>query len=181
MRPLPVVPSCRVALAAMLALAALAGRLPAADAVEQWGVFELALAGPTEGNPITDVTLTAAFAQGDRRTVVWGFYDGQGQFKVRFMPDRPGEWRYVTSSNVPALNEKSGRFVCEKPSAGNHGPARVRNTYHFAYADGTPYFPIGTTCYAWNHQGEALEQQTLATLKQGPFNKLRFCVFPKHY
>jgi hypothetical protein len=57
----------------------------------------------------------------------------------------------------------------------------VRNTFHFAHADGTPYFPVGTTCYAWTHQGEALEAQTLATLKTGPFNKLRFCVFPKRY
>jgi len=57
----------------------------------------------------------------------------------------------------------------------------VRNTYHFAYEDGTPYFPVGTTCYAWIHQGEELEKQTLETLKKTPFNKLRFCVFPKHY
>ena len=58
---------------------------------------------------------------------------------------------------------------------------RVRNTFHFAYADGTPYFPIGTTCYAWTHQGDELEEQTLATLKAGPFNKMRMCVFPKWY
>ena len=53
--------------------------------------------------------------------------------------------------------------------------------FHFAYADGTSYFPIGTTCYAWVHQGDALEEQTLATLKHAPFNKLRMCVFPKYY
>jgi hypothetical protein len=58
---------------------------------------------------------------------------------------------------------------------------RVRHTFHFAYADGTPCFPVGTTCYAWTHQGDRLEEQTLATLKRAPFNKLRMCVFPKHY
>jgi hypothetical protein len=26
-----------------------------------------------------------------------------------------------------------------RPSKGNHGPVRVHNTYHFAYADGTPF------------------------------------------
>ena len=52
---------------------------------------------------------------------------------------------------------------------------------HFAYQDGTPYHPVGTTCYVWNHQGDALEEQTLATLKSAPFNKMRMCVFPKHY
>ena len=64
---------------------------------------------------------------------------------------------------------------------GNHGPVRVANTYHFAYADGTPYKQIGTTCYVWTHQGDELEEQTLATLGNAPFNKMRMCVFPKHY
>jgi len=58
---------------------------------------------------------------------------------------------------------------------------RVRNTFHFEYADGTPHYDVGTTCYAWVHQGDALEEQTLATLKHAPFNKLRMCIFPKHY
>ena len=58
---------------------------------------------------------------------------------------------------------------------------RVRDTYHFAYADGTPHFSVGTTCYVWNHQGDALEAQTLETLKHAPFNKMRMCVFPKDY
>jgi hypothetical protein len=40
---------------------------------------------------------------------------------------------------------------------------------------------MGTTCYAWTHQGDELEEQTLATLKDSPFNKIRMCVFPKHY
>ncbi|MFC5467314.1 DUF4038 domain-containing protein [Cohnella suwonensis] len=57
----------------------------------------------------------------------------------------------------------------------------MTNQYHFAYEDGTPYFPFGTTCYVWNHQEEELAVQTLRTLKNAPFNKMRMCVFPKHY
>src|SRR5690606_31942863 len=37
------------------------------------------------------------------------------------------------------------------------------------------------TCYVWNLQGDALEEQTLRTLEQAPFNKMRMCVFPKRY
>ena len=55
------------------------------------------------------------------------------------------------------------------------------NHAHFAYADGAPHVPVGTTCYAWVHQGDALEEQTLETLKKAPFNKIRMCVFPKDY
>ena len=93
-------------------------------------------------------------------------------------PDTPGDWTYVTHSEISALNNKTGQFTCVKAAAGNHGPVAVSRVYHFAYADGTPYYPIGTTSYAWIHQGDRLEEQTLATLKTGPFNKMRMCIFP---
>lgn len=149
--------------------------------IEQWGLFELSLEGPATGNPFLDVEFSARFTRGDRQVKVAGFYDGAGTYRVRFMPDSQGEWRYETLSNQAVLHGKTGVVHVGKPAARNHGPVRVRNTYHFAHADGTPYFPIGTTCYAWTHQGEQLETQTLATLKAAPFNKLRMCVFPKWY
>jgi hypothetical protein len=149
--------------------------------VEQWGIFEISLKGPASGNPFREVSLAARFTQGDQTIEVVGFYDGDGIYRIRFMPERTGEWRYRTKSNHRDLNEKEGTFRCVTASANNHGPVRVRNTYHFAYADGTTYSPIGTTCYAWVHQGDELEEQTLATLKSSPFNKLRMCIFPKHY
>jgi len=82
---------------------------------------------------------------------------------------------------LAALDAQAGEFHCVAAAKRNHGPVRARNTFHFAYADATPYFPFGTTCYAWTHQGDALEEQTLATLQNAPFNKVRICVFPKHY
>ncbi|MDI7275962.1 MAG: DUF5060 domain-containing protein [Anaerolineae bacterium] len=149
--------------------------------VERWGIHEIVLQGPQEGNPFLEVSLSAEFAYGHRVVPVDGFYDGDGVYRIRFMPDTPGTWRYVTRSNAPALDGRTGELLCTDPSPGNHGPVRVRGTYHFAYGDGAPYFPIGTTCYAWVHQGDALEEQTLATLRGSPFNKLRMCVFPKDY
>jgi hypothetical protein len=149
--------------------------------VERWGIFELRLPGPQEGNPFVDVSFGAEFAYQHRVVPVAGFYDGEGAYVVRFSPDTFGEWRYVTTSNVPALTGKTGAFSCVAPSAGNHGPVQVTDTFHFAYADGTRYYQIGTTCYVWNHQGEAMERQTLATLASAPFNKIRCCLFPKDY
>ncbi len=149
--------------------------------VEQWGLFEAEFNGPGTGNPFTEVELSAEFQCTDKRVTVPGFYDGDGLYKVRFMPDVQGEWTFSTKSNTAELNARSGTLKCTAPAAGNHGPVHVRNTFHFAYADGTPYFPFGTTCYAWVHQGDALEEQTLETLKTAGFNKLRMCVFPKDY
>ena len=56
----------------------------------------------------------------------------------------------------------------------SHGPVRVYNTFHFAYADGTPYYPFGTTCYASIHQGDALEEQTLETLNEAAFQQAAY-------
>lgn len=149
--------------------------------IEQWGVFEVSFQGSTEGNPYLDVELTAQFAYKHRIIEVNGFYDGDGVYRIRFMPDTQGIWHYRTQSTLDALSGVEGTFTCVAPGPGNHGPVGVSNTYHFAYADGTPYKPVGTTCYAWTHQGDQLEEQTLATLENAPFNKLRMCVFPKHY
>ena len=147
------------------------------SAVEQWGIFELALPGSAAGNPYLEVELSAQFIHQHRTIAVDGFYDGDGIYRIRFMPDTQGEWRYRTQSNRSELSGVEGSFTCGAPAADNHGPVRVANGYHFAYADGTPYKQIGTTCYVWNHQGEALEEQTLQTLRAAPFNKIRFCVF----
>ncbi|MBA7715876.1 hypothetical protein ES703_124934 [subsurface metagenome] len=149
--------------------------------IERWGIFELALKGPEGGNPFVDVKLSAEFKQRSRVFKPEGFYDGDGVYRIRFMPDRLGRWTYITRSNRRELDGKKGRFTCKEPSPSNHGPVRVHKTWHFAYADGGPYLQVGTTCYAWVHQGSAMEEQTLATLKDAPFNKMRMCVFPKSY
>lgn len=149
--------------------------------VEKWDIFEIALRGPMDGNPFVEIELSASFSQANRSIAVPGFYDGDGTYRIRFMPDNEGSWSYVTHSNISSLAGKSGAFEATAPSVGNHGPVRVRNRFHFAHADGTPYFPFGTTCYAWTHQPLDMQAETLATLKNARFNKLRMGVFPKDY
>ncbi|UQZ81782.1 Putative endoglucanase [Paenibacillus konkukensis] len=146
-----------------------------------WGIFNLALKGPAAGNPYRDIRLEAIFRHGNRTLRTRGFYDGDGMYRVRCMPDALGDWSYVTSSNIPELAGIEGSFRCSKPAPGSRGPVRVRDEYHFAYEDGTAYYPFGTTCYAWTHQEDRLQEETLHTLSQSPFNKIRMCVFPKNY
>jgi len=150
-------------------------------AIEQWTVFESTLKGPSTGNPFVDVELAAEFTNGSKKISVTGFYDGDGNYKIRFMPETPGIWSYRTSSNTKSLTNKTGQFNCTPATAANHGPVKVWNTYNFQYANGKPYYPFGTTIYAWTHQSEALQELTLQTLKKAPFNKVRMCVFPKTY
>ena len=149
--------------------------------VALWGMFELSLPGPSDGNPFIDVTLAATFRQDEREVKVTGFYDGGGIYRMRFMPDATGRWSYNTASNRRELDGLSGALEVGPAAPGSRGPVHVANGFHFKYADGSRFISIGTTAYVWNLQGEAAEQQTLATLAKAPFTKIRMCVFPKHY
>ena len=172
--------SARVFAAIVICLLALPARAQP-KTVGQWGMFEITLNGPTNGNPFLDVQFSACFTQGDSMIAANGFYDGDGIYRVRFMPEKLGEWHYVTESSSAELAGKTGDFTVTSPSPGNHGPVRVANTFHFAHADGKPFKELGTTCYAWIYQGEPLEEETLKTLASSPFNKIRMCVFPRGY
>ncbi|TVQ22932.1 MAG: DUF5060 domain-containing protein [Spirochaetaceae bacterium] len=149
--------------------------------VKVWDFIELEWKGPTARNPFTEVKFGATFTTGNRTVRVGGFYDGAGSYKVRFMPDTAGEWRFETYSTVTALTGKAGSITALDPDSSVHGPVQVHTPYSFQYADGAPFFPVGTTCYAWTHQSTKLQDKTVSILKTGPFNKIRMCVFPKDY
>jgi hypothetical protein len=149
------------------------------EPVERWGVFELTLNGPSTGNPFLDVQFGTRFTLGHRTIDVNGFYDGNGTYKVRFSPDDLGKWTYETTSSAKELAGKTGTFDCVVPHNGNRGPVCVAHTFHFQYADGTPYFPFGTTCYSYGFVGSPIDTMTLEDLKKAGFNKVRICLLPK--
>lgn len=155
--------------------------LPSADAreIEQWGCFEVMLPGPHIGNPFEEVTFTGSFHLGNRIVSVPGFYDGEGRYLIRFMPDAPGKWTYTTQSSHKELAEHKGALTVVPSRGDNHGPVQVSNRFHFAYSDGKPYFPFGTTCYSMGFMGEPFETETLDALKEAGFNKVRLCLLPK--
>ncbi|MET8976409.1 DUF5605 domain-containing protein [Streptomyces sp. NPDC004539] len=155
-------------------------RLIAPATATRWRTVELELHGPAHGNPFTDVTLTAEFRLGERTLTAHGFHDGDGVHRIRFLPDEEGTWTFRTTSNARSLDTLTGSLDCGPALPGDHGPVRVHG-FHFRHADGTRHLPVGTTAYAWTHQGDALEEQTLRTLAGSPFNKVRMCVFPKAY
>eukprot|EP01084_Bolivina_argentea_P251604 422046_1 len=158
------------------------------SSVEKWDQFELQLNGPSSGNPFIDNKLFADFTNtNDEKTFhVRGFYDGNGIYKTRFMPDKIGVWSYVTFSNVKSMNNISDKFNVTKVSGNNYGPIVVdkSNKKSFIYLEtGEEFFQTGTTSYAWIH--ERTYNQTLKTIEyisnNNIFNKIRMTVFPKWY
>lgn len=150
------------------------------NSVQKWGIYEVSAKGYADKNPFVDYSIKGIFKGKNETVETDGFYDGEGIYKVRFMPSFEGEYTYEVYGSF-SEETIGGRFTVTPPEAGNHGPVRVANTFHFAYEDGTPYYSVGTTCYVWTHQSPELQENTLETLRKGYFNKIRFCVFPKHY
>ena len=146
----------------------------------RWDPLELRFAGPSHGNPFVDVELDAVFTRGGEEVRVGGFYDGDGVYVIRALADTEGTWTFRTRSTARSLDGIEGAVEVTAARPGSHGPVGV-DGFHFRHADGTRHRPIGTTAYAWTHQPEELQEQTLETLGSAPFAKIRLCVFPKSY
>jgi hypothetical protein len=153
-----------------------------ANWVERWGMQEVSVrSGRDYANPFAEPAFNCRFNSGGRAVSAAGFYDGNHTWKCRLMPEVEGQWTFMTSSSDSDLNGKTGSFQVTRPGPSNHGPVAVRDTYHFAYADGTAFQPVGTTMYNWLNRDPALELKTLSALAKSPFNKVRFGPMPKWY
>ncbi len=150
------------------------------EKIEKWGLFEWSGEGYSEGNSFRDYDIKAVIKSSDEEKCVRGFYDGDGIYKVRFMPSFEGKYEFRIEGSF-SDKVSTGSFEVTAPAGNNRGPVGVCDTYHFKYADGTPYYSIGTTCYVWELQSDELIEKTFKSLEDAGFNKIRFCVFPKHY
>lgn len=141
----------------------------------QYQTFELEFTGEEPKGSQAVIDLTAEFVCGDMKKTVKGFYAGDGIYKVRFFPQMPGTYTWKVSGEVSG----EGREECLEAKE-KHGLIKAVDT-HFEYEDGTRYLPFGTTIYALAHQTKELIDETMESLKNAPFNKVRHCVFPKDY
>lgn len=137
-------------------------------------MFELVFQGEKPDGSEALADIKAVFTNGNSSQSVKGFYDGNGTYKVRFLPREAG----VYSWKVTGAVEAEGQEECTAST--QHGMVHTQGC-HFVYENGDSYIPLGTTVYALIHQDDALEKETLQTLQTSPFNKIRFCVFPKSY
>ncbi|WP_231391851.1 apiosidase-like domain-containing protein [Arthrobacter sp. 35W] len=146
----------------------------------RYAVLELLFTGPVEPIPTDRVPLTVAFEHESGRTrLVPGFWDGGDRYLARFTPEHEGRWTWATISDVDELSGVAGIIDVGGPVMGEHGPVRVAGTFHFAHDDGTPFRPVGATVYNWLHQPHGRFVETVASLVDAGFNKLRFLVFPQ--
>jgi hypothetical protein len=153
---------------------------PPSIEVSRWGLYEFARQGQCKAaNPFTDASLKGQFtAPSGKTTTVDGFYDGGTTWKLRFSPDEEGEWAFHLRGEGVDIDEQ-GRLKCNAPRG--HGFIRIHqnNPYGFAYSDGTPFFPMGDTCYGLFDDSPitpALRAEYLKTRRSQHFNFVRMTV-----
>lgn len=144
--------------------------------MKQFQTFELTFSGQEPSGSWAVIDLEAVFTWENGTKTVKGFYTGNETYKVRFLPEEAGSYTWKVTGCV----QGEGTENCEPADENGRGIVRARE-FHFEYADGTVFRPVGTTIYALAHQPGELTAQTMETLKSAPFNKVRHCVFPKFY
>lgn len=131
---------------------------PQPQAVAQWSRLELSFTSRRAyAHPLQETQLEATFtAPSGRSVTVDGFWDGELDWRVRFMPDELGKWTWTTRCSDAAnrgLNARMGSFTCHPANGGTrfgqHGTVQVSpDKRHLTHADGTPFLWLADTC--WN-------------------------------
>ena len=146
----------------------------------RWEVHEFVCHGAClVENPFLDTRLVGEFISPLRRTnIVDGFYDGDNVWRLRFAPGEEGEWSYrLRGEGVEVLQE--GRLLCTAPLGHGFIRKHPQNPYAFACADGTPFFPMGDTCYGLFDDSPItprLREEYLRTRRGQHFNFVRMTV-----
>lgn len=166
---LPKILFLQLLLAVLLVLPAVA-----TDQVGIWMKFEQSFTTSKDYiNPLYDVkTFQVKFTSPSGRIKnMNGFWDGDRNWKVRFIPDETGIWTWESScsdTGNTGLHQQKGSFICtgnkSKKAIYQHGAiTHPKGTYHLAHADGTPFFWAG--CTAWNGTLKSTEQEWETYLK----------------
>lgn len=125
-----------------------------------WETQEITLQAARDyANPYVDVTCWIELEGPGFARRVYGFWDGDRIFRVRFVATAPGEWRWRSGSNQPddaGLNDGTGalRAVAWTPAEltqniNRRGFIRTAPGGHtLEHADGTPFFLLGDTWLA---------------------------------
>lgn len=123
--------------------------------VGRWARFEASIENTKNyRNPYGDVTLNVSYENPDGREIkFWGFYDGGRTWKIRFMPEEIGTWKYkaVFSDGSGGI---SGTFECIRSDIPGMISIDESNPMWFGYKGGKHVlirsFHVGDRFFAKN-------------------------------
>lgn len=148
-----------LSVAMFLTLGAISKAAGAANAIHVWEKVEITLtAEKSYSNPYKDVKVWVELKGPEFSKRCYGFWDGEKTFRVRVVATAPGRWTWTSGSDPkdPGLSGKTGIFtaIAWTEEEKKQNPCRrgfiVPSTNHHAlqYADGTPFFLLGDTCWS---------------------------------
>jgi hypothetical protein len=162
-----------------------AGTVPAATTpgmveVARWRWHEFSVAARAHvDNPFRDAALVGEFvAPSGKTNVLDGFYDGEQTWRLRFAPDEVGEWSYQLRGEGVEILQR-GKLRCTRGDERGFIGVHPENPYAFGHADGSPFFPMGDTCYGLYDDSSitpALRDEYLRTRRAQRFNFVRMSV-----
>jgi hypothetical protein len=130
-------------------------------------------------NPFRDAALVGEFVSPSGKKIsLEGFYCGGDSWKLRFVPEETGEWRYLLRGEGVSLWAE-GKLTAKPPREKGFIRIHPENPYTFAYSDGTPFFPMGDTCYGLHDDTPVtpeLRREYLDTRRRQHFNFVRMSI-----
>ena len=142
----------------------------------QYSMTELSFKGKEPSASYAQADINAIIRHDEKEWDISGFYAGNGIYKVRFLPEFTGKYEYKISGEINA----DGSFIVGSHDEKHHGIVRAEKM-QLRFSDGTLCTPFGTTVYTMMHQNDDLIEETLRSLENSPFDKIRLCFFPKDY
>ena len=140
-------------------------------------VFDLpADAVKAHPNPYETVDLWAEVrSPGFSTYKVYGFWDGGAKFVFRFSPNEVGAWTFRVTSNVEAMDGKTGSF--QGIASEDPGFIRRANLHHWQYTEKfKPHLWMGDTCYRCASMERPFFDQFIAKRAAQKFNHIRLAV-----
>ena len=125
------------------------------EQVQVWRRIDIVLQSAKEyNNPYIDVDIDATFTHGDGTSIhLYGFWNGENEWRVRFSPTKTGVWDYVitcTDTSNNSLHNVKGKILAtentNETDIDKHGFIKISdNGRYFVYDDGTPFYWLGDT------------------------------------
>jgi Protein of unknown function (DUF4038)/Domain of unknown function (DUF5060) len=118
-------------------------------------------------NPYKELIADAILTEPDGKTtrVLPLFWDGGSVWKLRFSPDKPGKWQWTVKSGDGSLNGKGGAFTAARSKRkGAIRPMRD-SPYHFERQDGSRFWFMGDTAWAFFHDSPEEKYDGAAALR----------------
>ncbi len=147
------------------------------QAVEVWGRMEITIENErVYEDPYRDVVLEGVFEGPDGAVHEWwGFYDGNSDWRIRFMPNEPGLWDYRLKFSDEATPIRSGAFEAIEGDTPGMISAFPSNPIWFGYSSGKGMllraFHVGDRFFADNFDA-AQRIQVLDYLQDQGYNTL---------